>query len=60
MRFTYPYHQAIGFYLEKAGYQEKDIIPFYKMEQNFKFYLTYNMPFKEFSPHWNLYYPKGI
>ena len=60
MRFTYPYHEAIGFYLEKAGYQEKDIIPFYKMEQNFKFYLTYNMPFKEFSPHWNLYYPKGI
>lgn len=60
MNFTYPYHQSIGFYLEKAGYGKNDFIPFLEMKQEFKFYLSYNIRFKEFSPHWNLYYPKGL
>lgn len=60
MNFIYPYHQAIGFYLEKAGYEEKAFIPFLQMEQKFKFYLSYNIRFKEFSSRWNLYYPKGL
>jgi predicted transcriptional regulator of viral defense system len=60
MNFIYPYHQAIGFYLEKAGYEEKAFGQFAEMEQKFKFYLSYNIRFKEFSPNWNLYYPKGL
>lgn len=61
MNYTYPYHQVIGFYLEKAGYRETDyekFLDFYQRE--FKFYLTYNMLHKEFSDKWCLYYPKGL
>ncbi|HPT71863.1 MAG TPA: hypothetical protein PLE74_06245 [Candidatus Cloacimonadota bacterium] len=59
LNFIYPYHQVIGFYLEKAGYDAKTLRLFEK-DQKFKFYLTYNIRSKEFSSKWNLYYPKGI
>ena len=59
LNFIYPYHQVIGFYLEKAGYDAKTLRLFEK-DQKFKFYLTYNIRSKEFSSKWNLYYPKGM
>ena len=59
LNFIYPYHQVIGFYLEKAGYGTK-VLKLFEKETPFKFYLTYNIRSKEFSPKWNLYYPKGI
>ncbi|MFA5972078.1 MAG: hypothetical protein WC780_06985 [Lentimicrobiaceae bacterium] len=59
MNFIYPYHQVIGFYLEKANYSEKDIA-YFKKEMKFNFYLTYNIRNKEFSEKWRLYYPKGL
>ncbi len=57
--FIYPYHQVIGFYLEKAGYSENDIENF-KKDMKFNFYLTYDIRNKEFSEKWKLYYPKGF
>ena len=59
LKYIYPYHQVIGFYLEKAGYDEKTLKLFEK-DIEFKFYLTYNIKNKEFSKRWNLYYPKGF
>lgn len=60
MDFIYPYHQAIGFYLQKAGYTEKQYNLFKNFDFQFSFYLTYNMLHKNFSSEWNLYYPKGL
>lgn len=60
MNFIYPYFQAIGFYLDRAGYDNNALAPFLKMRQVHKFYLTYNMRFTEFDPRWNLYYPRGF
>lgn len=57
--YIYPYHQVIGFYLEKAGYADRDV-EFFKKEMKFNFYLTYDIRRKEFSEKWKLYYPKGI
>ncbi len=57
--FIYPYHQVIGFYLERAGYGETEIRHFMK-DMKFNFYLTYDIRNKEFSEKWKLYYPKGI
>ena len=59
LHFIYPYHQVVGFYLEKAGYDAKTLRLFEK-DHKFKFYLTYNIRSKEFSSKWNLYYPKGM
>ncbi len=60
MNFIYPYHQAIGFYLQKAGYKENKYRLFKELDFKFKFYLTYNMLHKDYSNEWNLYYPKGL
>lgn len=57
--FIYPYHQVIGFYLEKANYDENDQ-QYFKKEMNFNFYLTYGLHKKEFSKKWKLYYPIGF
>lgn len=60
MDYTYPYHQAIGFYLEKAGYNENVIKLIEKIEIKYNFYLTYEMKEKEFSERWKLFFPKGF
>jgi predicted transcriptional regulator of viral defense system len=57
--YLYPYHQVIGFYLDKAGYPEEAYLSFRK-EMTFRFYLTYNIRIKDFSEKWNLYYPRGL
>lgn len=59
--YVYPYHQAIGFYLEKSGaYKKSSIDIFRKMDKNYDFYLTYQIQDKEYSKDWRLFYPKGL
>jgi predicted transcriptional regulator of viral defense system len=60
INFIYPYHQVIGFYLERAGYRASQIDLLRKKEIEYDFYLTYNMGETEYSPIWKLYYPKGF
>lgn len=55
--FIYPYHQSIGFYLQRAGYAGGDLSELKKKEQKIDFYLDYNMPEKKYSSEWKLYYP---
>jgi hypothetical protein len=61
LNYTYPYHQVIGFYLEKAGvYKESAIQLLRKFPMKFDFYLEHKMAETEYSPEWKLYYPKGF
>lgn len=60
MRFIYPYHQAVGFYLERAGYKGKKLEELRGRSKEFNFYLTYEIAEKEYSEDWRLYYPKGM
>lgn len=60
LEFVYPYHQAIGFYMEKAGYREAQLDLLRKRGFSHDFYLTYNMKEMEYAPDWRLYYPKGF
>lgn len=61
MKFTYPYQNAIGFYLELAGYPEEIIRHFYGIRNtNIKFYLTYDIHLPELSQKWSIYHPKNI
>ncbi|OBW43572.1 hypothetical protein AB670_00102 [Chryseobacterium sp. MOF25P] len=57
MNFTYPYHQALGYYLEQSGYEESQFEPFLEYEQEFDFYLEYNMKKKSYDKKWRIYYP---
>lgn len=62
MNYIYPYHQAIGFYMEKTGvYTEKQLN---KIEERFntirKFYLVHGEKELSFSERWQIFYPKYL
>ncbi len=59
--YLYPYHQAIGFYLERSGvYTDDDIASVAEKEKRFDFYLTHNMKNPRYSKKWRLYFPRGF
>lgn len=61
MNFTYPYHQAIGFYLETSGYDKNSYKNFYNHEIfEFDFYLDYNIKKQKYNKKWKMYYPDTI
>jgi len=59
--YKYPYHQAIGFYLEKAEvYKKQDIKIFEAFDVKYNFYITRQIKHSEYSQRWKLYFPKGL
>ncbi len=60
INFIYPYHQTIGFYLERAGCDHKKLDILLERKMPYKFYLTYEMIDKKFDHKWNIYYPNGM
>ena len=61
INFTYPYHQAIGYYLERSGaYQPTQIDAMAEFGIEFNFYLDYRMAETDFVEKWKLFVPKGF
>jgi len=60
MDFIYPYHQLLGFYLERAGYPAKELEQIEKIQTSIDFYLTYEMREKNYSKKWKVYYPAEL
>lgn len=58
--YAYPYHQVIGFYMQRAGYDEKRYDRLKSLGLNFDFYLSYGMKESDFDTSWRLHYPKGL
>ena len=59
IHYTYPYHQAIGFYLERAGnYTASQIELLRQFPVHFDFYLANNMAEPDFDERWRLFIPK--
>lgn len=58
--YTYPYHQAIGFYLERAGYKSEAIALMKRFPMEFDFYLANAMDATTYVPSWKLFVPKGF
>jgi hypothetical protein len=58
--YVYPYHQAIGFYLQKAGYLKSQYSRLKNIGLKYDFYLAYGLKDKKFDPDWRLFFPKGL
>ncbi|HPM75673.1 MAG TPA: hypothetical protein PK961_01180 [bacterium] len=60
LNFVYPYHQAIGFYLERAGYGAAAVRAFRALEMKYDFYLDHNMRETSYNKPWRLYVPANF
>ncbi|MDA7503363.1 hypothetical protein OAF98_03870 [Planctomicrobium sp.] len=61
LNFTYPYHQSIGFYMERAGnYSTSQMNQMGDFELQYDFYLDYGMKQTEYIKEWSLHVPKGF
>lgn len=60
MAFGYPYHQVVGYYLERAGYKASLVELFHRQPMERDFYLTHDMGKTSFSSRWRLHVPQGF
>jgi hypothetical protein len=58
LEYVYPYHQAIGFYLDAAGYEGSAV--FMKFGLNHNFYLGHQIKDPVFSDKWRVFFPKSL
>jgi predicted transcriptional regulator of viral defense system len=58
--YVYPYHQAVGFLMERAGSDDKYCAMFRQLGLEHDFYLAHGMQQPEYSREWRLFYPKGF
>jgi len=57
---AYPYHQAIGFLMERAGFADKQLSKLEAIGFRWDFYLDYGMKEPEYDRRWRLYHPQGM
>jgi hypothetical protein len=60
LRYIYPYHQVIGYYLERAGYKPSLLGLLRRFGMDFDFYLVHQMKETEYVKDWRLYVPKDF
>lgn len=58
--YVYPYHQAVGYYMQKAGYTKSQCNRLKGIGLDYDFYLDYGLKDKQYDPDWRLFFPKGL
>jgi hypothetical protein len=57
LAYRYPYHQAIGLHLEKAGNHKPAQVNLLRhLDRHLDFYLTHEMDEPRYSKEWRVYY----
>lgn len=57
LNYLYPYHQAIGFYMEQAGYPEQALARMEELGTELDFYLAHGLSNRAYSKRWRLRHP---
>jgi hypothetical protein len=58
--YTYPYHQSIGFYFNRAGYNEADQALARTDGVQFDFYLCHGLKDPAFDSDWRVFFPRTL
>lgn len=58
--YKYPYHQALGFYLTRAGLSMENLAPLSSLKKEFDFYLDYGMANPDYDRSWRIFFPLGV
>ncbi len=57
---AYPYHQAIGFLMERAGYPESSLQAVRELGLDWNFHLTHGAQNATLDARWRVYVPQGL
>lgn len=57
---VYPYHQAIGFYMQLAGFDGQSLKKLKKLGLEHDFYLAHDMKTPKYSKEWRINYPRNL
>lgn len=60
LSYTYPYHQSIGYYLERAGYRPSQLDLLRRFPMEYDFYLDHGMQDTKYIKDWRLHVPRGF
>jgi hypothetical protein len=60
LEYVYPYHQAVGFYMQRAGYAKAELEKIRSLGLQYDFYLAHKLQRPAYSPEWKIYYPRGL
>ena len=58
--YVYPYHQSIGFLMQKADYPDKSYAELRAIGLSYDFYLAHDIKQPKYSEDWRLFYPKEL
>lgn len=58
--YRYPYHQSIGFLMERAGFEPKQLERLREFGIQYDFYLGYGIDKPDFDSSWRIFIPQGF
>ncbi|MNY04939.1 hypothetical protein D3C86_1376420 [compost metagenome] len=58
--FVFPYHQVIGFYLERAGYKPSQLDLVRRLPMQYDFFLAPEINKTRYDSNWRLLVPEGL
>ena len=58
--YIYPYHQAIGFYMQKAGFQKQQLNELRAEGFMYDFYLAHGLENPTYNSEWRIYVPEEL
>lgn len=60
LEYVYPYHQSIGFYMERAGYESTHLARLRGLGLKHDFYLAHALKEPIYDAAWRIYWPKAL
>jgi predicted transcriptional regulator of viral defense system len=60
LNYVYPYHQALGFYLERTGVSAARLKPLRQLGLDYDFYLAHGMKDSVLDSSWRVFHPKRL